>query len=377
MVAPSMKSSVLALAVVFAISLALTGCSDRDKPAAADVNAGKTLAEQQCKGCHGLDGRGAAPGIPHLAGQNESYLLQALNEYRDGKRIHAALQEIAAHMNEAQARNLAAYYASLPPVATAAGVEVFSPYDRGRDKAAPCMTCHGENGNSKTPGVPSLAGQQPRYLVLATQEYVTGARESSTMHAIGRDLDKLDLESVALFFASQTPAERPAPPFGDPKAGEPLSAPCGGCHGSHGVSTDASTPTLAAQDGQYLVEAIKAYRTTRRNAAMKRAVANLSDSDINNIAAYYVVQKSRPAEHGQMLVQELVEKCNRCHGADVSNPALAIPNIRGQDKDYLIMALGAYRDDRRESSIMHKMSLPFGDAVIEALASFYASKPAR
>jgi cytochrome c553 len=64
-------------------------------------------------------------------------------------------------------------------------------------------------------------------------------------------------------------------------------------------------------------------------------------------------------------------------GADVSNPALAIPNIRGQDKDYLIMAPGAYRDDRRASSVMHKMSLPFGDAVIEAIASFDASRPAR
>jgi cytochrome c553 len=41
------------------------------------------------------------------------------------------------------------------------------------------------------------------------------------------------------------------------------------------------------------------------------------------------------------------------------------------------MALRAYRDDRRVSSVMHKMSLPYGDAVIESLASFYASRPER
>jgi len=336
-----MRYSVLPLAFISA--LALTGCSDQGKQANADLNAGKALAEQECKGCHGLDGRGAAPGIPNLAGQNERYLIEALNEYRDGKRIHAALREVTAKMSEAQARNVAAYYASLPPISAAADVKTFSPYETGKRHAAACATCHGEDGNSKTPGTPSLAGQQPRYLANAMADYLTGAREHepAPMHSLVRDMNKMDFESMALFFASQAPAERPAPPFGDPKAGEPLSAPCGGCHGSHGVSTDASTPTLAAQDGQYLVEATKAYRQkTRRNAAMNRATAGLSDADIENLAAYYAVQKSRPAEQGQMLIQELTEKCNRCHGADVSNPALPIPNIRGQDKDYLIMALG-------------------------------------
>jgi cytochrome c553 len=373
-----MKNFVLSLAFISA--LALTGCSDQEKQGAADVSAGKALAEQECKGCHGLDGKGAAPGIPNLAGQEERYLIEALNEYRDGKRTHAALREVTAKMSAAQARNVAAYYASLPPISPASDVETFSPYENGKKRAAACMPCHGEDGNSKTPGTPSLAGQQARYLVIAIQEYLTGARahEPAPMHSLVRDMDHLDLETIALFFASQTPAERAAPPFGDPKAGEPLSAPCGGCHGSHGVSSNASTPTLAAQDGRYLVEATKAYRQkTRRDAAMNRAVAGLSDADIENLAAYYAVQKSRPAEQGQMLVQELTEKCNRCHGADVKNAAMAIPNIRGQDKDYLIMALEAYRDDKRESSVMHKMSLPYADAVIEAIASFYATRPAK
>jgi cytochrome c553 len=110
---------------------------------------------------------------------------------------------------------------------------------------------------------------------------------------------------------------------------------------------------------------------------MQRAVAGLSDKDIENIAAFYAIQKSRPAEKGQTLVQELTDKCNRCHGPGTDNPAIAIPNIRAQDKDYLIMALRGYRDDRRESSVMHKMSLPYGDSIIESLASSYASQPAK
>jgi cytochrome c553 len=54
---------------------------------------------------------------------------------------------------------------------------------------------------------------------------------------------------------------------------------------------------------------------------------------------------------------------------------MPVPKIRGQDQDYLVMALRAYRDDRRESSAMHKMSLPYGDALIESLASYYAGQP--
>ena len=155
------------------------------------------------------------------------------------------------------------------------------------------------------------------------------------------------------------------------------TALCGGCHGSHGVSTDAATPSLAGQDPEYLIHSTKAYRNARKHDAMQRAIAGLTDQDIENIAAFYAVQKSRPAERGQTLVQELTEKCNRCHRAGVDNLAIAIPNIRAQDKDYLIMALRSYRDDRRESSVMHKMSLPYGDTVIESIASFYAGQPAK
>ena len=56
---------------------------------------------------------------------------------------------------------------------------------------------------------------------------------------------------------------------------------------------------------------------------------------------------------------------------------MVLPKIAGQDRDYLVMAIRAYRDDRRESTLMHKMSLPYGDTVIESLASHYASQPAK
>jgi len=376
------------LTLAFALSAALLGCQEKDqgaaKPAleplsAADLAAGKVIAERDCKGCHGLDGGGAAPAIPHLAGQRLGYLAGALEAYRQGKRTHAALREIATHLSAAEARNVAGYYASLPAVQSAAATEgaTAAPYEQGKKLAAACVKCHGEDGNSTTPGIPGLAGQQPQYLVVAMQEYLKKERKEAPMHGLLPALTNLDMETLALYFASQQPAQRAAPAFGDPAAGEPLSAVCGGCHGAHGVSSDSATPNLAAQDARYLVDAIKAYRTTRKREKMRLYVTGLKEKDIENIAAFYAVQKSKAAEKGQTLVKDLTDRCERCHATEVNIPGMVVPKIRGQDRDYLVMALRAYRDGRRESSMMHNMSLPYSDSIIESLATAYASQPAR
>ena len=361
------------------LSVALIGCSDQggpEKQSAADISAGRVVADKECKGCHGLDGKGVAAGIPNLAGQRQRYIMAALQEYKDGKRVHAALRAIAADLNEDQTRGVAAFYASLPPI-PAVKTHVFSPYESGMAVAAECASCHGADGNSTTPGTPSLAGQQPLYFVTATHEYLTGARKSAPMDPMLRKMSALDTESAAMFFASQTPAQRSAPPVGDAAAGEPKTAVCGGCHGSHGVSTDSATPSLAGQDPQYLTQAIKAYRTTRKHALMSRLVSELSDQDIDNIVAFYTTQKSKPAESGQTLIKDITDKCNRCHAGNINNPALAIPIINGQDKDYLVLALRAYRDGKRGNSMMHNMSVPYSDSIIESIASYYANLPAK
>jgi cytochrome c553 len=56
---------------------------------------------------------------------------------------------------------------------------------------------------------------------------------------------------------------------------------------------------------------------------------------------------------------------------------MAAPKMNGQDKDYLIMALRAYRDGKRESSMMHNMSFTYSNAIIESISSWYAGQPAR
>jgi cytochrome c553 len=369
-----------------ALSVALIGCTDKEQAttkkiemAAADPVAGKRVAESNCKGCHGMDGRGTAPAIPNLAAQDERYLRASVKEYKEGKRTHAALRDMTSQMTDADVHNAVAYYASLPPVTSdqRKQSQLLSPYDRGKALAAACSACHGEDGNSSKGGTPSLAGQQPRYFVAALNEYHQGERQIPVMRSMLRVGGQLEVESLALYYASQTPVKRATPAAGDAAAGEPLTAVCGGCHGAHGISTDASTPSLAGQDAQYLVKSIKAYGKTRKHDTMESQAAKLSDRDIQNIAAFYAAQTPRAAEKGHTLIQELADKCNRCHGEKIDNPAMAVPKINGQDKDYLMMALRAYRDDRRESSTMHRMSLPFSDAVIDSLAGLYASQPPR
>ncbi len=378
-----MKNLILSIVV----SAALLGCAEKKEPTAntaaekkttADVNAGKAIAERTCKACHGANGGGTAPAIPHLAAQRERYLFASLKEYKDGKRTHAALRDLATNMTEADLRNVAAYFASLPPVPSAGAVDVkhSSPYERGKSLATACAKCHGEDGNSKIPGTPTLAGQQPHYLVAAVQEYHQGDRAKGSMKSASADTDRLDLESLALYFATQTPVQRPTAKRGDPATGEPLTAMCGGCHGPQGVSADAATPSLAGQDAEYLVKSTKAYRTTRKNWGMQRYVAGLGDKDIDNIAAFYAAQQPKAADQVPSSTQELAAKCNRCHDQD-DNPSMAAPKMKGQDKDYLVMALRGYRDGKRESSTMHNMSTIYSNSIIESLASWYASQPAK
>ena len=78
---------------------------------------------------------------------------------------------------------------------------------------------------------------------------------------------------------------------GDPEAGKAKSAACSICHGADGKAQISMYPRLAGQNLQYLVYAIKAYRSGDRKGAMAGMMAPnvmaLSDQDIEDLAAYY------------------------------------------------------------------------------------------
>jgi len=95
------------LTVGFAALLGIVGTAQ----AAGDVQAGKTKAAS-CAGCHGANGEGKKP-YPALAGKSESDIVQALQEYKSGKRANPIMKGLATPLSEQDMENLAAYYASL------------------------------------------------------------------------------------------------------------------------------------------------------------------------------------------------------------------------------------------------------------------------
>jgi len=75
---------------------------------------------------------------------------------------------------------------------------------------------------------------------------------------------------------------------GDASVGKDKSMLCAGCHGAEGISMSPDIPNLAGQKEAYLVKAIKDYKTgARKNPMMTSMVSNLTDADIDDLAAYF------------------------------------------------------------------------------------------
>jgi len=162
-------------------------------------------------------------------------------------------------------------------------------------KGVGCAACHGEVGISKRPGIPSLVGLDPNYLVIAMKAYKTGLRRHELMKAMLSSVGDVELNNIAFYYARQTPARAQTPSVGDPAAGKAASAACAGCHGAQGVSSNPMWPSLAGQDARYLAAALKAYKDGSRNdATMKALAAALDERTINNLAGYYA--SLRPAQ---------------------------------------------------------------------------------
>jgi cytochrome c553 len=75
---------------------------------------------------------------------------------------------------------------------------------------------------------------------------------------------------------------------GDAAAGKEKSAVCQACHGADGNGVDPQYPKLAGQYEDYLYHSLKAYKSGERaNVIMAGFVANLTEEDMQDLAAYY------------------------------------------------------------------------------------------
>ncbi len=167
---------------------------------------------------------------------------------------------------------------------------------RGAVLADTCLGCHGIRGyRNAYPSyrVPKLGGQHEDYLVLALQGYQSESRAHATMQAQSATLTEADMRDLAAYLAAQGDARRgPGKTSGRIARGKEKTAVCTACHGETGISPTPNWPTLAGQHEDYLRQAIEQYQNgERKDPVMMGQVLNLSERDIEDIAAFYAAQK--------------------------------------------------------------------------------------
>ena len=352
---------------------------------AEDVAEGKRLAEASCARCHGANGISSTPGVPHLAAQRPAYLYLEVRAYQMGARGDSAMNNAVKFLSDDALFKVAAYYASLDPVLVGATNEATratakpDPVQAGKTAAAACAGCHGEAGISKTPGMPSLVGLEPQYLVAAMKAYKNGQRKNDMMKSLLAAVSDADMNNIALYYGLQAPGRAQTPAAGDQVAGKAAAATCAGCHGDQGVSGNPATPSLAGQDAQYLAAALRAYKDgSRTDAAMLAPAAALDDNVIKNLSAYYAAQQPQASKVRKPLTSaEWAQRCDRCHGINGNSTDPRSPALAGQRVEYLEKVLHDYRTGARRSPPMAAMSAALTEEDVETLATHYARQQAR
>lgn len=83
-----------------------------------------------------------------------------------------------------------------------------APHDQAwlQNKTKTCAGCHGENGVSKTPNFPSLAGQYKNYLVHSLKAYRDDSRKNPIMGAQAKGLTDAQIKALAEYYSAQEPA---------------------------------------------------------------------------------------------------------------------------------------------------------------------------
>ena len=169
-----------------------------------DAERGKLLADT-CMGCHGIKGyRNAYPSyrVPMLGGQQEEYLVLSLQGYKNESRAHLTMQAQAADLSEQDMRDIASFLVSQGEVQSGSASSN-GQITRGKEKAAVCAACHGQDGISSAPNWPTLAGQHEDYLVEVLNQYKNGERKDAVMAGQVVNLSAQDIKDLAAYYAAQ------------------------------------------------------------------------------------------------------------------------------------------------------------------------------
>jgi cytochrome c553 len=173
--------------------------------------------------------------------------------------------------------------------------------DAGKELAAPCGACHGQNGVAMVPGAPNLAGQNERYLTSQLELIKSGVRPVALMAGQLDKLSSTDLDNLAAYYSKMTApvgqAEGNQIPLGEQiyrggiaQKGVPA---CTACHTPSGSgNAPAGFPHIGGQRADYVTVQLAAYREGTRTTddgygnAMRQIANGLTDGEIKALASY-------------------------------------------------------------------------------------------
>ena len=194
--------------------------------------------------------------------------------------------------------------------------------------------------------------------------------------------------ALAATSAFANPTAAPTAAKGDPKAAETIvNQVCAGCHAVDGNSAAAANPKLAGLNSEYIYKQLTEFKSgARKNAIMSGMVANLSQQDMLNLAAYYSAQQPKPATSKDQALALIGQKiyrggvqgagvpaCASCHGAQGKGIPTQFPRLAGQHSDYVYSQLNAFRVGERANDaakMMRSIAAKMTDADMKAVSSY-------
>jgi cytochrome c553 len=163
--------------------------------------------------------------------------------------------------------------------------------EAGKAKAAVCAACHGNDGNSTDPAVPSLAGQPAQSIATQLFQFREGNRQNPQMTPMAANLSNADMNNLAEYFAGL----KPAPPKHQTSPANAELGPqltkkfnCTQCHGPKLLGQQ-HIPRIAGQQVEYLRAQLKGFKASTRadlDGNMTSAAQALSDKDIDVLVDY-------------------------------------------------------------------------------------------
>jgi cytochrome c553 len=163
--------------------------------------------------------------------------------------------------------------------------------DAQRQMAAPCEACHGAEGRSATPDVPSLAGQPKQFITTQLVMFREGNRKNAVMSPMAEPLSNADINALGSYFAAQSQA-----PAGKTLAADAAAAArglaeklnCVQCHGPE-LKGQQHIPRLAGQQADYLRAQLVGFKAGTRfdmDGNMTAAAQALTPADIEALASW-------------------------------------------------------------------------------------------